>query len=153
MKKIALGFASMIAFTALMSSCSTMNKSMREPNSRVDFTKNDFQLSEQVTGMAKSTKVLDIDWYRLFHKNDMAAVEGQGNNGELVNLSKIPVVGSFIADRTASYALYDMMNKNAGYDVIFYPQYEVKVHKPVLGIGLIYKKTTVKAMARLAKLK
>jgi hypothetical protein len=45
------------------------------------------------------------------------------------------------------------MSKNPGYDVVFYPQYEKHVRRPILGIGFIYKKTTVIAKARLGKLK
>jgi hypothetical protein len=46
-----------------------------------------------------------------------------------------------------------MMKNNPGYDVVFYPQYEAIVKRPVIGIGLIYKKITVKATARLGKMK
>jgi hypothetical protein len=44
------------------------------------------------------------------------------------------------------------MNSNPGYDVVFYPQYETKVFKPVLGIGFLTKISTVKTTARLGKL-
>ena len=44
------------------------------------------------------------------------------------------------------------INANKGNDVILYPQYETKVVKPI-GIEFIFKTTTVKATARLGKLK
>jgi hypothetical protein len=44
------------------------------------------------------------------------------------------------------------MNVNPGYDVVFYPQYETKVFKPVVGIGFIVTITSVKTTARLGKL-
>jgi hypothetical protein len=43
------------------------------------------------------------------------------------------------------------MENNKGYDVVFYPQYEVTVRRPI-GLGFIYKVTTVKATTRLGKL-
>ncbi|MCS6832046.1 MAG: hypothetical protein NZ521_00590 [Flammeovirgaceae bacterium] len=44
------------------------------------------------------------------------------------------------------------MKNNPGYDAVFYPQYEVKVVRPV-GIGGLLKITTVKVTARLGKFK
>jgi hypothetical protein len=57
------------------------------------------------------------------------------------------------SDKTANYSLYELMTNNPGYDVVFYPQYETKVLKPILGIGFLTKITTVKTTARLGKLK
>ena len=141
-------FVAAIATVAL-SSCTTMNHSMREPNSRVEFTKNDFTLSDQVSGEAKTTKIIGIDWKRLFKKN-MGTVEG---GGIAISVASIPVIGNFLSDKTASYALHELMDKNKGYDVVFYPQYETIVSKPILGIGFFSTVTTVKVTARLAKLK
>ena len=45
------------------------------------------------------------------------------------------------------------MEKNPNYDVVFYPQYETTVKKPILGLGFLTKVTTVKTTARLGKLK
>jgi len=70
-----------------------------------------------------------------------------------INMANIPVVGTMLLDRTANYALYELMLNNPGYDVIFYPQYETKIVRPILGIGFFTKITTVKATARLGKLK
>jgi hypothetical protein len=67
-------------------------------------------------------------------------------------LASLPVVGNVLGDKTSNYALYELMNNNPGYDVIFYPQYEVKVVKPIIGIGFLTKITTVKTTARLGKL-
>jgi hypothetical protein len=132
-----------------VASCTTMNKSIREPNSHVRFERNDFNLSPQVNGEAQSVTIIGIDWSRLFIKKT-SKIEGGANS---VSLSSIPVVGDLISDKTANYALYDMMTKNPDYDVVFYPQYETKVVKPIIGIGFLTKITTVKAKARLAKFK
>ena len=134
-----------VAFT----SCTTLNHTMREPDTRVNLNKSDFSLSDQVSAQARSVKVLGIDWARFFNKKT-GEVDGEGSPSiELVN---IPVIGNIVADRTAKYSLYELMNGNPGYDVVFYPQYETKVFKPVLGIGFFAKITTVKTKARLGKL-
>ncbi len=66
-----------------------------------------------------------------------------------VSLTSLPIIGNYLGDKTGNYALYNMMTANPGYDVVFYPSYEtVKT-----GIPILFMKTTVKAKARLAKLK
>ncbi|MDP3558522.1 MAG: hypothetical protein Q8T03_14200 [Bacteroidota bacterium] len=140
-----------IATGIFLTSCTNINRSMREPNTRLNLEKKDFSLSDQVTGEATSTKILSIDWNRLFLKES-----GSHNNDNLrpslpINFASIPVIGGFVMDPTAGYALYDMMKKNPGYDVVLYPQYEATVKRPI-GLGFLYKITTVKATARLGKL-
>lgn len=149
MKKILMIAALMAGI--FLTSCTNINRSMREPNTRLNLEKKDFSLSDQVSGEATSTKILGIDWNRLFLKES-----GGHSNDNLrpslpINLASIPVIGGFVMDPTAGYALYDMMKKNPGYDVVLYPQYEATVKRPI-GIGFIYKITTVKATARLGKL-
>lgn len=150
MKNIFSKLAIFVAVVAALSSCTSINNSMREPFARVEFTKADFTLSNQVSAEATSTKILGIDWERLFMKKT-GTVSGGMPSG-LINLANLPVIGTVLTDKTANYALYELMANNAGYDVIFYPQYETKVVKPI-ALGFIYKKTTVKATARLAKFK
>jgi hypothetical protein len=140
--------ALLVATVATFSSCSSINQSMREPNTRVNFKKSDFTLSAQVTGEAKTTRILGIDWRRLT-SSKTGTVEGASLS---ISLASIPVVGNILADRTANYALYELMVSNPGYDVVFYPQYETKVSKPFLGLGFIKTVTTVKTTARLGKL-
>lgn len=129
----------------LLSSCVQTTKTMREPNARIEFEKEDFIFSEQVTGEAKTVRVLGIDWKRLFRAKS-ATVQG-GRIG--FSLSSIPVIGSF-SDRSSNYALFDMMEKNPGYDVVFYPQYETVKKNPFLGFVVT---TNVKVAARLGKIK
>jgi hypothetical protein len=133
---------------ATLSSCMSLNNSMREPNIIVNFNKNDFSLSDQVTATAKSTKILGIDFERLFTRKT-GFVKGSASSG--LSLASIPVVGNLAKDITSNYSLYELMVGNPGYDVVFYPQYETKVFKPI-GIGFIMKITTVKTTARLGKL-
>ncbi|MBL7909840.1 MAG: hypothetical protein JNJ41_02145 [Bacteroidia bacterium] len=148
MKKI----LSIVAIAAgiFLTSCTNINRSMREPNTRLNLEKKDFTLSDQVTGEATSTKILGIDFKRLFLKESGSHINDNSSLA-LPSLASIPVIGGFVVDGTAGYALYDMMQKTPGYDVVLYPQYETTVKRPI-GIGFIYKVTTVKATARLGKL-
>jgi hypothetical protein len=152
MKKVRLNYFYLFVIALLgLSSCTTINRSMREPNTKVQFTKADFTLSEQVSAEAKSIKIIGIDFERLFTKKT-GTIEGGPQSG-LINIADIPVLGQVLTDRTANYALYELMQNTPGYDVVFYPQYETKIVKPILGIGFLTKITTVKATARLGKLK
>ncbi len=133
------------------SSCTSVSRSMREPNTRLELTKNDFNLSDQVSATASSTKILCIDFARLFNKRVGSINQDRSYNS--VSASSIPIIGSIVEDRTASYAIYELMLKNPNYDVVLYPQFETKISRPFLGIGFIFKKTTVKTTSRLGQLK
>jgi len=149
MKKTMIKMAMLVAVITTFASCTTLNRSMREPNTRVNLNKSDFSLSEQVSAEATSTKIFGIDFARIF----MSKTGAVDNGAASISLANIPVVGSLLSpDKTTNYALYNLMSSNPGYDVVFYPQYETKVFKPVLGIGLITKITKVKTTARLGKL-
>ncbi len=148
MKRVIINMVMFVAVIAASTSCTTLNHSMREPNTRVDLNKSDFSLSEQVTAEASCTKILGIDFERIFTKKT-GVVEG---GAAAISLASIPVIGNFVSDKTANYSLYELINSNPGYDVVFYPQYETKVFKPILGIGFLIKTTTVKTKARLGKL-
>lgn len=138
------------AAALLLSSCTVTNKTMREPNVRLELEMADFVLSEQVSATATSTRIIGIDWQRLF-KQEVGTI--QGGSSLLINLASIPVMGNVIIDPTANYALYELMMANPNYDVVIYPQFETITEKPLLGIGFLTTKTTVKATARLGRLK
>lgn len=128
--------------TLFMTSCQTYRHSMREPNSRIEFVASDFEFSEPFTGEATVTNVLGIDWERLFGTTKI----GTSNNG-----FELPIIGNFVQGG-ANYAIYDLLEKHPGYDVIFYPQVEVHRSAPILGTDL-YSTTTYKVTARLGKIK
>ncbi len=117
---------------AFLTSCSTfVNQSIRETNARVEFEKSDFTLSDQVTGEASVLRIFGIDFERFFKKE----------TGDIF------VYGYKVNSRVQRYALYNLLSKNKGYDVIFYPQYEV-VQKG----SFLFGRTTVKVTAKLGKL-
>ena len=135
MKKFRLLLVCGIAML-FMSSCHTYRHSMREPNASVEYHAEDFILSDQVIGEATVVRVLGIDWEHTFGTE---------------RIGTIPSIGSIVAGGS-NYAVYNMMQKNPGYDVVIYPQVEAHRHAPVLGTD-IYSKTTYKVTARLGKLK
>ncbi len=126
---------------ALFSSCTSSRHSMREPNVRVELTANDFELSDQVTGEAKVVRVFGIDWARLFSEKT-----GETGAAQSVN---IPIVGNLVAGNGSNYAIYDLMQKNPGYDVVVYPQ--VESHRT--NFLFLFTSTDYKVTARLGKLK
>jgi hypothetical protein len=131
-----------------ISGCTTINKTMREPNVVVKLVRDNFTLSDQVTAEATSTTILGVDWNRL-KLNKTGNID---NGAGAFSLASIPVIGDICVDKTANNALHELMEKNPGYDVVMYPQYDTKTVKPA-GIGFFYKITTVKVTARLGKLK
>ncbi len=148
MKKIAICLLGLLLY-----SCININKTIREPNTRVELEKSDFTFSEQVKGEARTVQIIGIDFQRLFMKKNGNVNKDGSSSGPLgINIASIPVVGNLVVNQTASYALYDLMDKNPGYDVVFYPQFETVIKRPI-GFGLLYKVTEVKATARLAKIK
>ena len=150
MKRAMFTLTLLMAGMLLYTGCTSVHQTMREPNARVEFEKDDFEFSEQVSATATSTTIFSIDWERLF-RQETGDVEGVSIIP--INLALIPVVGHVMGVPAANFALYEMMQTNPGYDVVFYPQYLITVEKPVLGLGFIYKTTTVTATARLARIK
>tara|TARA_B100000674_G_C37780870_1_gene887113 strand:+ start:561 stop:1010 length:450 start_codon:yes stop_codon:yes gene_type:complete len=132
----------------LSTACTSLNHSMKEANTRVELRKNDFTLSDQVTGEATETTVFGFDFERLFNSKSGSI----SNPSAAINASSIPVIGAVLESKAEAYALYELMKANPGYDVVFYPQFETKVIKPVIGFGLLTTITTVKVKARLGKL-
>ena len=142
MKKFGLFLICGIA-VLFMSSCHTFRHSMRETNATVEYHAEDFILSDQVVGEATVYRVRGIDWIHLFGTKEIGDTPAFG--------TVIPVVGVRLEDG-ANYALYQMMAKNQGYDVVIYPQVQTHRYAPVLGTD-IWSKTTYKVTARLGKLK
>ena len=132
-----------IVVVVAISSCTTINKSIKQPFSSVDIRMDDFDLSEQETAEARSFTVIGIDFQRLFLKK-----MGPGST-----VSSIPVLGQYLGDATTSYAMYNLLDENDGSDFIFYPQIEKKTICPILGICLINRVTTVEVKAKLGTFK
>ena len=127
----------LILTVVLASSCSTTYRTMREPNVHFELTGHDYILSDEaVTGEATVLYVFGIDWKRLFSHTDRADFDA-------------PIVGlENIVKGAEQYAIYDLMEKNPGYDFVMYPQ----VTKSYKQFPLIYRKVNVTVKARMGKL-
>ena len=149
MKKL-IPFSVLLMFLLAMTGCSFMGKSMKQPNYRVDFVKDDFEWSTQLSGEATQTKILMIDWARLF-KRTGGAIDGSDRFGAAPFSFSVPIIGSLMSSANVVdfYALYELMNANPGYDIVLYPVFETQAK----GFMPFYWRTTVKASARLGKLK
>lgn len=118
-------------------SCSHTFRTMREPSVLFELTGKDYVLADEaVTGEATVVYVLGIDWKRIFSHTDRAEFNA-------------PVVGlENIVRGAEQYAIYDLMQKNPGYDFVMYPQ----VTKSYKGFPILYKKVNVQVKARMGKL-
>lgn len=126
----------LILVVLLASSCSTTFRTMREPNVRFELTGNDYVLSDEAVGEASVLYVLGVDWKRLFGHTDRAEFDA-------------PVMGlTNIVKGAETYAIYDLMQKNPGYDFVMYPQF-TKTYK---SFPLLYSRVNVKVKARMGKL-
>ena len=164
--KIVIKIVLLIEIVYLMSSCSITNQSMKTPNHHIEFYKSDFEYSQQVTAEATSVRILGIDWERLFkwENGEINSNENSDyhlyfnsslNSPEIIDYltgglsATIPVIGNYGKGKVSSYALYNLMQENPGYDIVIYPQYEVKRFI----IPVFYAKRTAKVTARLGKIK
>ena len=127
-------FIAIIAAAILMTTgCSTFQR-ITQPNIRFHQSTDDYEFSEPVSGEATVVRVFGIDWKHLF-------------NSKTADINN-SVVGRYVKGAD-NYAIYDMLQKNPGYDIVINPQ-SISEHK---GFAPIYLKTTVVVTARLGKLK
>lgn len=162
-----LTIAILVCMGGLLTSCSISSRTMKTSPDYLLLNRTDFELSDQVQAQAMTTRVLGIDWNRLFRwelgaigadlsqenfqpTGGISAV-GTDNGINIVYnvIANLPVIGSVIKGNTASYALSTLMRDTPGYDVILYPQY----YRTIKGFPPFYSKTEVSVTARLGKLK
>ena len=164
MKQISIFALSLFIFT----SCQVNRRSMKESNYQIFLNKSDISYTEQKLGEAEQIKVLGIDWKRLFGKYDLGGLNTLPNE-PLADNSLIQSNTSFVAgpngsspvissltnivgltsntNKIENFALYDLITKNPGYDMIMFPQFEVRKKWYVFG-----SKTKVSVKARMAKI-
>ena len=141
MKKTILLLSFAVMMGVMFSSCTLHSKSMKSPAHHVEFVKGDFEYSNQLTGEAVEQRIIGVDWARLFNKKLGEAIEPAALN--------LPIIGTLIAKKVNLYALYNVMQENPGYDIIFFPQFETKK----FGFWPFYQETRVKVTTRLGKIK
>ncbi len=140
MKKINI-FFTLVLILALLAGCSTSTMTRKGISPVVELNKDDFEISNQVTGEATVEKILMIDWARLFNK--------KYGTVEVPTQAIFTIIGSQATFYPQLYAIYNILQENPGYDVVIYPQYETKKY----GFPPFYSVTKVKVTTRLGKLK
>lgn len=127
-------FIALLLTSLFATSCSSYYKSMKQPNIRYELNSADFTISEQVVGEATVVRVFGIDWARLFCFK--------------AGFVDATIIGSIVPS-AGDYAIYDLLEKNPGYDFVMYPQYT----STTKGFPGIYTETKVKVVARLGRMK
>ena len=126
-------YAIIIVTFASLTSCSVSTQLMREHNTFVVLGKDDFIISKQVqTEVQPKLSPFSI-------KSGTVATDG-------FKMHSFPIIGGLFGKRMSkaeTFALYQLMQENPGYDVIFYPQF---ISTQSLG------KSRVLVKARLGKL-
>lgn len=132
MKKIIL----LVILGILVTSCSTLTSSIKNPSNYIEFTKNDFEYTKQVSSSSS------VDFLFGFSLTNTRK-KGKFSRGTTAivgfSLSKL--------SKAENMAIYDLLKANPGYDVVLYPKFDTKMS------GFILTKAEVKVTARLAKLK
>ena len=131
-----------IGVVVTISSCTTTQKSIKNPASYVELERSDFTLSEQKSASSKSASILIFQ----ITGSDKTAID---------NLDRVtmPIVGQYLTDKTTANAMYKLLEENSDADFIFYPQVEKRNTCPILGICLLYRHTEVEVKSRLGTFK
>ncbi|MCI5055786.1 MAG: hypothetical protein MRY83_06735 [Flavobacteriales bacterium] len=131
-----------------ISSCNYTGMGISHPNVMYELGRNDMEVSDQKSAEASQTKIIGIDFARLF-KAESASISSLGYVG-IDQTSSIPIVGSYITPTTVqNYALYNLISGEQGYDFVLYPRFEENTK----GIPFIFTTTKSKVTAKLGKLK
>ena len=158
----------------VLTACSFHAYRMNELDSRLELTLADLDISEPVTAQSTVNRVLGIDFQRLFAQEagaiDLKTPSEEGwlsaksrstaSVNTLISTSGTfllnsigsivtTVIGPVLGGDAGTYALYNLMSANPGYDIILYPKFE-KVSR---GFPPFYTTTTVKVTARLGRLR
>ena len=147
MKSKILFFITILLF---LSSCTMVNHSVSTPIIYLS----DLNVSDEVWGQAKSTKVLGIDFQRLLKRNIESANVGLSTTSipiftvGNIGAPAVQTIGISIID-TESLALNDLLNKNKEYDVLISPKFS----KTTEGLWPIYWTETVMVKARIGTIK
>ena len=139
-----------ITIYLFVSGCTMVNHSVPTPMIYLS----DLNVSDEVWGQAKSTKILGVDFQRLMKRNIESANVGLSTTSiqpiTLVNFdaTDFQILGFTIID-TESLALNDLLNKNKEYDVLISPKFS----KTTEGFWPIYWTETVMVKARVGTIK
>lgn len=130
-----------------LTACSYNSSGIHRNNVQYELGRNDMEFSERKSASASQTKIIGIDFGRLFKAESSVF----NSAGYTVAEGGIPIVGSFVnPTQVQNYALYNLLSKEGdGYDFILYPKFTEKSS----GIPFIFVKTTATVEARMGKIK
>ncbi len=146
MKKLSVLFC-IVAIAASFTACRTAGNAVASQNILYEFGRNDMDVSDQKSAEASSTKIIGIDFARLFNK-ESGNFNSEGYAG--VVKGQIPIVGVIINPTTVqNYALYNLLKAEPTYDFVLYPRFEQETK----GIPFLFTTTKAKVTAKLGKIK
>lgn len=130
MKKILL---LLIAFS--MFSCTSLTSTIKNTPNYIEFNKNDFEYTKQVTSTAKINFLFGIP------------LSNTRKSGKFSDGSTSIVGFRSKLNKAEDVAIYNLLKENPGYDLVLYPKFDTK------SSGFIFTSAQVTVSARLAKLK
>jgi hypothetical protein len=118
-----------------LSSCTSLTSSIKSPTNYIEFNKNDFEYTKQVSSKAS------IDFFLTWPLNNTR------KTGEFSKSSAIIYGFPSKLKKAENVAIYNLLKENPGYDVVLYPKFDTKFS------GFIITNAEVTVTARLGKLK
>jgi len=116
-------------------SCTTLTSTIKNTPNYIEFEKNDFEYTEQVSSTSK------IDFFMGIPLSNTRK-SGKFSDG---SFSIVGLRSSL--DKAEDAAIYQLLQDNPGYDLVLYPKFDTKFS------GFIVTSAEVTVTARLAKLK
>lgn len=131
MKKLLL----LILVSITISSCTSLTSSIKNTTNYIEFEKNDFEYTKQVSSTAKINFLFGIPL-------NNTRKSGKFSNGS------VSIIGfRSKLNKAEDVAVYKLLKDNPGYDLVLYPKFDTK------SSGFIFTNAEVTVTARLAKLK
>lgn len=146
MKSNTLKILGLFLFVAMFfSSCKMTQVGMQNSDTQLQLRPFDLEISDTKTASASVTRVIGIDFSRLF-KVDGANFSRNG----IASGFMVPVLGAEIVSADQQYALRSLIedHNGTGYDMVLYPKFQQKITS-----FIVFTKTETTVTARFAKLK
>lgn len=118
-----------------MFSCTSLTSTIKNTPNYIEFNKNDFEYTKQVTSTAKINFLFGIP------------LSNTRKSGKFSDGSTSIVGFRSKLNKAEDVAIYNLLKENPGYDLVLYPKFDTK------SSGFIFTSAQVTVSARLAKLK
>ena len=143
LSKITLFIA--IVATVTLSSCRSSQIGMVNTDTQLQLRTFDLEMTNNRTATATVTRVLGIDFQRLFNVE-----KANFSRNGYASVYQVPVMGAEIVTPDQAYALRALVDENNGteYDMVLYPRFSRKTTS-----FIVFTTTETTVTAKLAKLK